>query len=173
MAHIFYTMTIEELEKIAEDRIGFGMDVNNLESEVANKIGTGLYIAYNYNHSEGEVWRFVMFDRKEKAKKLAEHWASEWCTNDIIREWKEENDGMFDDASPEEIEKIMKEEIDAFNRLSAWDQPFRIGQSVVHQTTIGYAFVYDYINHMPLEQLRQFASCLFEFGIITGGEQDH
>ena len=60
-----------------------------------------------------------------------------------------------------------------FETNAAWDRKMRVGQNISSNTTVGYAFIDDFINNMPLEQLRQFTSCLFDFSIITGGLQDH
>lgn len=73
LAHLFIYM-IDDLLKEADERIGFGLDICNGENEIAEQVGTGCYITYEYNHSEKEVWRFVMLDDKEKAKLLAEEW---------------------------------------------------------------------------------------------------
>lgn len=174
LAHLFISM-IDDLLKEADERIGFGLDICNGENEIAEQVGTGCYITYEYNHSEEEVWRFVMLDDKEKAKLLAEEWASEVCTDDDELEYHKDWDFLVEQGSctQAEFDEERKKHFAEFETNAAWDRKMRVGQNISSNTTVGYAFIYDFINNMPLEQLRQFTSCLFDFSIITGGLQDH
>lgn len=168
-------INIEDLLKEADERIGFGLDICNGENEIAEQVGTGIYITYEYNHSEEEVWRFVMLDDEGKAKMLAEEWASEVCTDDDVREYHKDWDFLVEQGhcTQAEFEEEMKRRFAEFETCAAWDRKMRVGQDISAHTTVGFAFIYDFINSMPLEQLRQFTHSLFEFSIITGGLQDH
>ena len=168
-------MIIEDILKEADERIGFGLDVCNGENAIAKQVGIGFYITYEYNHSEEEVWRFVMLDDKEKAKMLAEEWASEVCTDDDEREYHKDWDFLVEQGhcTQAEFDVEMKRRFSEFETDAAWDCMMRVGQDISAHTTVGYAHISDFINSMPLEQLKRFTSCLFEFSIITGGFQDH
>ena len=165
-------ISLEEVINEAEDRIGFGYDIINGESKIAEQMHTGIYVAYRYDHSEEEMWTFVTLDDKEKAKMLAEYWASVYCTDDDERQFREDfySEGV---DNPEEFKSFMKREFAEFNEKAAWDLPVRVGQSIAHSTTVGYAYIDDLILCMPFDVLRQFTTRLFDWSIITGFEEDH
>ena len=168
-------MKLEKVLREAEDRIGFGLDICNGENEIAKKVGTGFYITYEYNHSDEEVWQFVIFKTKEKARVLAEYWASCLCTDDDISEYHKHWDWLVDQGYCDQagLMDSMERNFSRCEKNASWDHPVRVGQNIATNTTVGYAHINDFIQCMPLEQLRQFAQSLFEFSIITGGLQDH
>ena len=173
--NVLIDMNIEEVLKEAEDRIQFGYDICNGEPTTANQFETGFYIAYWYNHSEEEMWSFVTFDDKEKARMLAEYWASEYCTEDSEKRYMENAEFDIEQGycTREEAEDEMKSQFAEFDEKAAWDLPYRIGEDKSYPTTVGYCSVYDLINCMPLKVLRQFISQIFECSIITGFQEDH
>ena len=168
-------MDIEEILKEAVERIGFAYDIFNGESQIAEQIGTGWYIAYWYDHSEEEMWSFVTFDDEEKAKMLAEYWASEYCTEDSEQKYREEAESYIEQGccTREESEEEMRRAFAEFDKKAAWDLPIRISEDKCYPTTVGYCSVDTLINCMPLDALRQFTCRLFECSIITGFEEDH
>ena len=129
-------------------------------------------MVYQYNHSEEEMWTFVTLDNEEEAKILAEYWATEYCTDDDERQFREEYyvEGVSDH---EEFEEFMKQSFSEFNEKASWDLPIRVGQSIAFSTTVGYGFIDDVLKCMPLKALQQFTASLFESSIITGGMEDH
>ena len=167
-------MTKEQILKEAEERIGFGIDILNGENELAEQVGTGVYIAYEYNHAEEEVWQFVVFDEEEKAKILAECWAADFCTLDDVHEYHKEWGYLIEQGycTQEEFEADMKTYFARFEKVAAWDRKIRVGQNISSYTTVGYAYIDDFIQCLPLKHLRQFTAQLFSCSIITGWQED-
>ena len=170
-----YNMDLESIIKEADDRIAFSYDIINGESEIAKQIGTGWYLAYWYNHVEEEMWSFVTFDDEEKARMLAEYWASQYCEQDSEQKYRENAEYYIAQGyyTREESEEIMKREFAEFDKKTAWDLPIRIGEDKNYPTTVGYCSVDKLINCMPLDVLRQFTTSIFQCSIITGNLEDH